>query len=177
MQSCGTQHRIPQTTCPLRDLSNKRQRLGVCPQSSHSSTYFTLKLLIPGYSYMREEPPPHRDLFIKNVVFILTRLNFSHLQSTLHLMQYAYRDIFPTAQTKQFSNVSILMPFSASAVFCFTSSTSAKRSPLRTFFIQGSKIKSCSRQDRVSRESGARGHAVFGQKLLNTQHGVGRYTR
>ena len=126
---------------------------------------------------MREEPPPHRDLFIKNGVFILTRLNFSHLQSTLHLMQYAYRDIFPTAQTKQFSNVSILMPFSASAVFCFTSSTSAKRSPLRTFFIQGSKIKSCSRQDRVSRESGARGHAVFGQKLLNTQHGVGRYTR
>ena len=30
--------------------------------------------------------------------------------------------------------------------------------------------------DRVNRESGTRGHAIFGQKLLNTQHSVGRCT-
>ena len=54
--------------------------------------------------------------------------------STFHLMQYTYRDVFPTAQN-------ILMPFSASAVFCFTSSTSAKCFPLRTFFIWGNKKK------------------------------------
>ena len=36
---------------------------------------------------------------------------------------------------KMFLNSCILMPFSASAVFCFTSSTSAKCFPLRTFSI------------------------------------------
>ena len=30
-------------------------------------------------------------------VFILTCLNFSDLQTTLHWMQYTYRDIFSTA--------------------------------------------------------------------------------
>ena len=40
-------------------------------------------------------------------------------------------------RSKRFLNSSILMPFSAPAVFCFTSSTSAKHFPLRTFFIQG----------------------------------------
>ena len=43
-------------------------------------------------------PPKTQNLFIKTCVFILTCLNFSHLQSTLHLMQYTYGDIFSTAQ-------------------------------------------------------------------------------
>ena len=43
--------------------------------------------------------------------------------------------------SKQFLNSLILRPFSASAVFCFTSSTLAKCFPLRTFFIQGNKNK------------------------------------
>ena len=38
------------------------------------------------------------SLFIKNCVFILTCLNFSDFQSTLHLMQYTYQDFFFTAQ-------------------------------------------------------------------------------
>ena len=42
---------------------------------------------------------------------------------------------------KEFLNSSILMPFSVSVVFCFTSST-AKCFPLRSFFIQGKKKKS-----------------------------------
>ena len=41
--------------------------------------------------------------------------------------------------SKQFLNSSILMLFSASAIFCFTSSTLAKHFPLRTFFIWGNK--------------------------------------
>ena len=40
----------------------------------------------------------HWILFIKKCVFILTCLNFSHLQSTLHLMHYTYQDVFSTAQ-------------------------------------------------------------------------------
>ena len=78
--------------------------------------------------------------------------------------------------SKQFLNLSILIPFTASAIFCFTSSTSAKCFSLRTFFIQGNK------QTKVAwgmigwiGRVGRWGHAVFGQKLLNTQHSVGRY--
>ena len=41
--------------------------------------------------------PPQNPEFIKNCEFILTCLNFSNLQSTLHLMQYTYWDFFPTA--------------------------------------------------------------------------------
>ena len=36
---------------------------------------------------------------MKNYVFIVTCLNFSHLQSPLHLMQYTYRDFFPLFKT------------------------------------------------------------------------------
>ena len=61
-----------------------------------------------------------------------------------------------------------LMPFSASTVFCFTSSTLAKRFPLRSFFIWETKKK------LLGARSGEWGvqhgdHAVFGQKLMNTQ--------
>ena len=43
--------------------------------------------------------------------------------------------------SKQFWNLLILMAFSASVIFCFSSSTSAKCFPLRTFLIQGNKKK------------------------------------
>ena len=39
--------------------------------------------------------------------------------------------------SKQFLNSSMLMPFSASAIFCFTFSTLAKSFPLRTVLIWG----------------------------------------
>ena len=171
--------------------------------------------------------PQTQNLLIKNCTFILTCLNFSHLQSALHLLQYTYWDVSSTAQnsekkkilfifrwegererninvwlplecsqlgtwstaqacvltgnwttdplvhrptlnplgyitrSKQFLNSLILMPFSASVIFCFTSSTSAKHFPLRTFFIWGNKKKCPLGRDWVNRESGAWGHAVF----------------
>ena len=76
--------------------------------------------------------------------------------------------------SKQFLNSSILMPFSASVVFCFTSPTLTKRFSLRTFFHPGKQKKCHSGRDHVTREGGAWGHAGFGQKLQNTQCGVGR---
>ena len=79
--------------------------------------------------------PKYQNLFIKNSVFILTCLNFSHLQSTLHLMQYTYRGFFPHC-SKQFLTLSILMSFSGSAVFCFISSTMAKLFSLRTLLMR-----------------------------------------
>ena len=51
----------------------------------------------------------------------------------IHLSRYVFYC------SKQFLNSSILMSLSASATFCFTSSTLAKRFSLRTFFIQGNK--------------------------------------
>ena len=45
------------------------------------------------------------------------------------------------------------MPFSASAIFCFTYSTLAKRFPWRTFFIGGNKKKTHSSWDQVNRGS------------------------
>ena len=69
------------------------------------------------------------------------------------------------------------MPFSASAGFCFTSSTTAKGFHLRTFFIRGNKKKCHSGWDWVNREAGQGCHAILGQKLLNIQHGVGRCAR
>ena len=59
--------------------------------------------------------------------------------------------------SKQFFNLLILVPFSASAIFCFTSFTSAKHFPLRIFFIWRNKKKCCYGRDRVNREGGAWG--------------------
>ena len=77
--------------------------------------------------------------------------------------------------SEQFSDPSILKLFSASAIFCFTSSTSTKRFPLRTFFISGNKNIAWGEIVWIGRV-GHRGHAIFGQKLLNTQHSLGRCT-
>ena len=52
--------------------------------------------------------PQNQNSFIKNCVFILTYLNFSHLQSILYLMQYTYQDFFPL-----FKTVSDLVNFDA----------------------------------------------------------------
>ena len=59
--------------------------------------------------------------------------------------------------SKQFLNLSILMPFSAPAVFCSTSSTLAK------CFI-GGKEKSCLGRDWVNREGRALGSGWFWSK-------------
>ena len=84
--------------------------------------------------------PPKLNLFIKMCVLILTCLNFSHLQIVVIWCNTAIETFFHWS--KQFLNLSVLMPFSASAVFCFTSSTSTKCFLLRTFFfIQGNKKK------------------------------------
>ena len=67
------------------------------------------------------------------------------------------------------------MPFSASVVFGFTSSTSAKHFPLRIFFHVEKQQKVA--WGEIGKIESVRhgGPAIFGQKVLNTQSGVGRY--
>ena len=64
--------------------------------------------------------------------------------------------------SEQFLDPSILKLFSASAIFCFTSSTSTKRFPLRTFFILGN--KSHLGQDQMKKKGGTRGLCHFWSK-------------
>ena len=54
-------------------------------------------MIIDAYNDKRGGPKTQNS-FIKNYVIILTCLNFSHLQSTLHLIQYTYEGVFSTAQ-------------------------------------------------------------------------------
>ena len=107
----------------------------------------------------RQDPPKPGFIYLKNCIFILTCLSFSHLQSTLHLMEYTYQDIFSHC-SKQFLNSSFLMPFSASAIFCFTSSTPAKCFPLRIFSSRETKISHLGR-DWVNRKVGTQGSCLF----------------
>ena len=51
-----------------------------------------------GNSMYKGETPKPWNLFRDHCVLILICLNFSYLQSTLHLMQYTYWDFFSTAQ-------------------------------------------------------------------------------
>ena len=77
-------------------------------------------------------------------LFLYFKLQSSSKYSPLdeiHLLRHIFHC------SKQILNSSILMPFSASDVFCFTASTSAKRFSLRTSSSRETKIKSCLRPD------------------------------
>ena len=93
--------------------------------------------------------------------------NYSPLDA-VHLSRCFFRC------SKQFLNLSIFMPFSVSAVFCFTSSTSSKCFPLKTFFIWGNTQKVSEGEIRSMGRAGHGGHATFGPEPPSTQHGVGR---
>ena len=91
---------------------------------------------------------------------------------TIHVLKH-----FPLLKTvfevPRFWCFLVLLPF---LFVCFTSSALAKSFPSRTFIIQGHK-KVAQEEIRWIGWVGHRDYANFGQKLLNTQHGVGRCTR
>ena len=89
-------------------------------------------------------------------------------------MQYPYRDFFPLYQT-----VFELVDFDAFQCFCLFCLFVSPRLQWQNICLWGvfssgeTKKKRCLEWDQVNREGGRQGQAVFGQKLLNTQHGVG----
>ena len=112
-------------------------------------------------------------IYIKNCVTILTCLNFSHLQSSLHLV-HLLRCFFHCS--KQFLNLSILMTFSVSAVFLVSPHPHQQNVSLWGF-SSSRETKIChSGQDRMSREDGAQQFlvkncwtlsGVWGDALIN----------
>ena len=118
--------------------------------------------------------PKTRNLFMKNCVFILTCLNFSHLQSTLHLMQDTCQDIFSTAQnsfwTCWFWRLLVLLPLFVSPLPHWQNVS------LWGLFSSVGKRKVAWGKIRWIVRVGHRGPAVFGQKLQNTQCSVCRCT-
>ena len=124
---------------------------------------------------VKEGPPPKKktlpNLFIKNYVFILTCLNFSHLQSTLSTFgAINLLRLFSTAQNGFWTCwFWYLLMF-----FCFTSSTSAEVSLWGRFSSRETKKKSGWGKMGWKAKVRHRNHVIFGQNLLNTQHSVGR---
>ena len=116
--------------------------------------------------------PKTWKLFIKYCVFVLTCFK---LQSP---SKHSPFDAVPLGRhffhcLKQFLNLSILMPFSASAAFFYHLCHIGKTFPFEEFvFICWE--KSHFRRVGWIRMVGHKGNSLFGQKLLNTQHGVGR---
>ena len=116
---------------------------------------------------LQEGIPKHWNLFIKNCVFVLTCLNFSHLQSTLHLMQYTYRNIFSTAQnsfwTHQFWCLLVLL--SVFFFFMFVSPLPHRQNiSLWGLFSSGDTQKNSLRVTEWTARVGHRCQAVFWSK-------------
>ena len=119
--------------------------------------------------------PQAQNLFIKYCVFILTRLNCSRLQSTLHLLQYTYRDVFSMSQnsvwTRRFWCLFVLLHFFLFYLFHISNTV------LFEDFFHSGKQKMLLGGDQVNMEGGAQESCCFlVKKLLNTQRSVGRCT-
>ena len=114
----------------------------------------------------------------KNIIYLLKLCIYSSMFKLQSPLKYSPFDAVHLLRrffhrSRQFLNLLSLMPFSTSAVFCFTSSTLTKRVPLRTFFIEETKNVILGDRWWIGR-AGHKGHPIFGQKLLNTQHSMGR---
>ena len=132
-------------------------------ESSHSSS-----LPPSSSSCIRGDPPKKQNLLIKDCVFIVTCLNFSHLPSTPFDAVHLSRCFFHCS--KQFLNLLILMPLVLLLFFLFHFLYICKMFSLEEFFHRGKEIKSCSGQYWVNREGGAWGSCHFWSKTA--EHSV-----
>ena len=78
--------------------------------------------------------------------------------------------------SKQFLNLQILIPFDASAFFLFYLFHISKTLLFEDFFHLGRQKKKSLRMRLGEQRGWAGDHTISGQKLLNTQHRVGRCT-
>ena len=110
--------------------------------------------------------PKTQNLFIKNCVSTLMCLNFSHLPSIFHLMQYTYTDIFSTAQNSFWTHRSwclLVLPFFVSPLPHWQNIS------LWGLLLSRKTKESCWGEIQWIRRVGHGGCAVFGQKMPNSQ--------
>ena len=141
-----------------------------CPSAFCSSGFKNIQYIYKG------DPQDPQNLCIKKLCIYSYMFKFQS-PSNYSPLDVIYLSRHFSHCLKQFLNSLTLMPVSASAIFCFISSTSAKHFPLRSFLIQGNKKKVIWGEIRWIGRVGHRGHDIFGQTLLNTQHSVGRGAR
>ena len=135
--------------------------------------------------HIQRRTPKPWNFLIKNCVFILLCLNFSHLQSTLLLVPYTYWYIFSTALnslwTHWFWCLLVLLPFLFDLFYI------SKMFPFEGFFFSSRETKKIHLGwDWVNRKGGAWGSCYFlsqtaehsawyGQVLLEiTHHKMGK---
>ena len=87
------------------------------------------------YVYMYVRGDPKSRIYFLKMVYLFLHVLTSVTFKVLAIWCNTLIETFFFHCSKLFLNLSILMPFSASAIFGFTSSTSAKYFPLRTFFM------------------------------------------
>ena len=120
---------------------------------------------------MRETP--------QNTKFIYKRLSiYSYMFKLQSPSKYSPFDAIHLLSNffhcwKQLLNSLTFMPFSVSAIFCFTSFTYWKMFPFEDFF-HPRKQKSL-KWDQMNKECGAGGSWNFWSKTANTQHAVSRW--
>ena len=121
--------------------------------------------------------PPNLELFIKKLCV------YSYLFKLQSPSKYSPFDAIQLLRlffycSKQFLNSLILMPFGASAFFFVPPLPHWQNVSLWGLFHPGKQKEKVTWGESVwIGRVGHRGHAVFGQKLLNTQCGVGRCAR
>ena len=126
------------------------------------------------FIYLYEGGPPTLEFIYKKVCIYFNMFKLRSPSKYSPFDEYTYEDIFSHC-SKQFLNSSILMLFSAPAIFCFTSSISAKCFLWGHFSSRETKKKVTQGKIGWIRRLGNGGNAVFGKKLLNTQCSVSRY--
>ena len=120
--------------------------------------------------FIRGVPPRNPEFIYKNLYI------YSYIFKLQSLSKYSPCDAMYLSRrffhcSTQFLNLTVLRPFSASAIFCFTFSTSAKCFPLRTF--SSGEIKQ-NKVTQVNRERGAQGSGYFWSKTAGRSAGCGQ---
>ena len=131
-------------------------------------TVVNLTLILETYEGDPKNPKfIYKKLYIYSYMFKLqSSLKFSPFNAV-----YLLRLFFHYSKwfwTHQFWWLLVILPFFVSPLLHWQNVS------LWGLFSSGKK-KSCSEWDQMNKKGGAPGPAVLGQKLLNTQHSVGRY--
>ena len=134
MQTCRTQFsqgRKPHTLLLIYQLFSLWVNIYVCAYTHKNAHKYV-------YTYTYRGGPKKLGIYLLKICI------YSYMFKLQSSLKYSPCDAIHLSRCvlcspKRFLNLLILMSISASAIFCFSSSTLAKHFPLRTFFTWGNK--------------------------------------